>query len=72
MVLKRLKECNLKLNTKKCKLLQTKVKYVGQIVSENSVEPDPEKKKKLDKGQNPKMLTKFVSLPYLQDIIGDL
>ena len=44
MVLKRLKDCNLKLNPKKCKLLQTKVKYVGHIVSENGVEPDPEKK----------------------------
>ena len=29
-----------------CKLLQTKVKYAGCIVSENGVEPDPEKKKK--------------------------
>ena len=43
MDLKRLKECNLKSNPKNCKLLQTKVKYVGHIVSENSVEPDPEK-----------------------------
>lgn len=42
-VLKRLKECNLKLNPKKCKFLQGKVKYVGHIVSENGVEADPEK-----------------------------
>ena len=58
MVLKRLKECNLKLNPKKCKLLHTKVKYVGHIVSENGVEPDPEKKKKkkLIKAKTKKML----------------
>ena len=43
MVLSRLKECNLKLNPKKCSFLQTKVKYVGHIVSENGVEADPEK-----------------------------
>ena len=34
------------------------------------MEPDPEKK--LDNGQNQKMLKKFVSLPHLLDIIGDL
>ena len=56
MILKRLKECNLKLNPKKCKLLQTKVKYVGHIVSENGVEPDPEKKKKMIKAKTKKML----------------
>ncbi|MCG8035390.1 MAG: DDE-type integrase/transposase/recombinase [Candidatus Thiodiazotropha taylori] len=43
MVLKRLKECNLKLNPKKCKFMQRKVKYVGHIVSESGVEADPEK-----------------------------
>ena len=42
MVLQRLKECNLKLNSNKCKFLQTKVKYVGHIVSENDVEADLE------------------------------
>lgn len=49
MVLKRLKECNLKLNPKKCKLLQTEVKYVGHIVSEQGVQADPEK---IDKIKN--------------------
>ena len=42
-VLQRLKDCNLKLNPKKCKFLQTKLKYVGHIVSEIGVEADPEK-----------------------------
>ena len=44
-----MKECNLKLNAKKCKFLQTKVKYVGHIVSESGIEADPEK---LDKVVN--------------------
>ena len=54
MVLKRLKECNLKLNPKKRKLLQTKVRYVGHIVLENSVEPDPEKLDKVKNWPKPK------------------
>lgn len=54
MVLKRLKECNLKLNPKKCKFLQTKVKYVGHIVSENGVEADPEKIEKVVNWPTPK------------------
>ena len=55
MVLKRLKECNMKLNPKKkCKLLQTKVKYVDHIVSENGAEPDPEKLDKVKNWSKPK------------------
>ena len=53
-VLKRLKECNLKLNPKKCKFLQTKVKYVGHIVSEKGVEADPEKIEKIRNWPTPK------------------
>lgn len=53
-VLKRLKDCNLKLNPKKCKFLQTKVKYVGHIVSENGVEADPEKLEKVRNWPTPK------------------
>ena len=53
-VLQRLKDCNLKLNPKKCKFLQTKVKYVGHIVSENGVEADPEKLEKIRNWPIPK------------------
>ena len=52
MVLKRLKECILKLNPKKHKLLQIKVKYIGHIVSENGV--DQILKNKLKNWPNPK------------------
>ena len=54
MVLQRLKECNLKLSPSKCKFLQTKVKYVGHIVSENGVEADPEKIEKVRNWHTPK------------------
>ena len=53
-VLKRLKECNLKLNTKKCKFLQTKVKYVGYIVSEKGLDADPENIEKIRNWPTPK------------------
>ena len=61
MVLKRLKECNLKLNPKKCKLVQTKVKYVGHVFSENGVEPDPEKNDKGQKAKNAEEIRQFTS-----------
>ncbi len=43
IVLKRLGEFNLKLKPSKYKLFQTKVCYLGHIVSEDGVEPDPGK-----------------------------
>ena len=42
IVLKRLRECNLKLSPKKCKFMQRRVKYIGHIV-----EVDPEKVEKI-------------------------
>ncbi|CAB3989530.1 Hypothetical predicted protein [Paramuricea clavata] len=42
-VLRRLGEFGLKLKPSKCKLFQTKLTYLGHVVSENGVEPDPEK-----------------------------
>ena len=39
----RLKQAKLKLKPKKCKLLQTKVKYLGHVVSKDGVETDPDK-----------------------------
>lgn len=42
-VLQRAKEYNLKLNKKKCKVRKTEVKYVGQVLTQNGVKPDPEK-----------------------------
>ena len=42
-ILQRLRECSLKLSSKKCFFLQERVKYVGHIVSERGIEADPEK-----------------------------
>jgi len=42
-VLEKVQESGMKLNPKKCKFCQSKVKYLGHIVSANGVETDPEK-----------------------------
>ena len=42
-VLKRLGGHDLKLKPSKCKLFQTKLTYLGHVVSKDGVEPDPEK-----------------------------
>ena len=54
MVLKRLEELNLKLNHKECNILQTKVNYVGHIISENGVELDSENLDKVKNWRKPK------------------
>ncbi|XP_062585806.1 uncharacterized protein LOC134247460 [Saccostrea cucullata] len=47
IIFSRLRECNLKLNPKKCKLFKEQVKYVGFIVSASGISTDPEKVKKV-------------------------
>jgi hypothetical protein len=42
-VFDRLREAGLKLQPKKCHLVQERVKYLGHIVSAGGVQPDPEK-----------------------------
>ena len=42
-VFQRLRDAGLKLKPSKCKLLQTSVKYLGHVVSNQGVETDPEK-----------------------------
>lgn len=42
-VFKRLKNSNLKINPKKCKLLQKDVTYLGHVISEEGINSDPEK-----------------------------
>ena len=43
IVFQRLKEDKLKLNPKKCNLFQNEVKYLGHVVNDRGVSPDPEK-----------------------------
>ena len=42
-VFKRLEKANLKLKLKKCEFLKTRVKYLGHVISDKGLEPDPEK-----------------------------
>ena len=42
-VFQRLRWANLKLKPSKCKLFQLKVKFLGSLVSEKGIEPDPDK-----------------------------
>lgn len=42
-VLKRLADYGLKLSPGKCKFFQSSVKYLGHIISEHGIQPDPEK-----------------------------
>ena len=53
-VLNRLKQANLKLNPKKCKLFQKQVTFLGHVVSENGVSTDPEKIKAVSEWPLPK------------------
>ena len=71
-VLTRLRGCNLKLSPKKCKFLQTKVKYVGHIVLENGVEADPEMLKNFRICQHHKMQKRSDSSHRLQATTGVL
>ena len=47
MVFQCIRDDNLKLSPKKYALFMDKVKYVGQIVSKNGIEPDPDKIEKV-------------------------
>ena len=42
-VLRRAREVNLKFNAKKCRIKQEEVPYVGHVLSEDGLKPDPEK-----------------------------
>lgn len=62
-VFQRLQEANLKLSTKKCDFLKKKVKFVGHIVSEAGIEPDPDKIEAVlnwPKPDNPEKVRRFL------------
>ena len=42
-VLKRARECGLKLNKKKCRFHMTELPYIGHILTSEGVKPDPKK-----------------------------
>lgn len=53
-IFQRLREVNLKLSPKKCEFFKKKVKYVGNIVSEEGIEPDPDKINKVQNWPKPR------------------
>lgn len=60
-VLNRLKEYGLKLSVEKCKFLQTSVRYLGHIVSQNGMETDPQKIETIKTWPSPKTLKELRS-----------
>ncbi|KAK3101184.1 hypothetical protein FSP39_001606 [Pinctada imbricata] len=62
-VFTRMREEGLKLSPSKCEFFKRRVKYIGHMVSENGVEPDPskvEKVKSWPKPSNPEEVRKFI------------
>ena len=55
-VFQRLRQANLKLSPKKCHILQREVNYLGHIISNGEVKPDPAKTKIIDTYPTPKSI----------------
>ena len=53
LVFSRIREAGLKLSPKKCSFFMRKVRYVGHIVSEEGIEPDPDKINKVKSWPTP-------------------
>lgn len=82
-VLNRLKQHNVKLNREKCKLNVTEVSYIGHVLTQDDVKPDPRKVEAVTRMQKPatkkemqrypgmiKYLAKFI--PNLSDVTAPL
>ena len=52
-VLRRLEQAGLTLNQEKCKFSQSRVKFLGQVVDQSGIRPDPEKIKAIQSVQSP-------------------
>ena len=65
---------SLKFNPAKCKLFQLRTKFLGHVVSENGIEPDPEKVRAVVDWPTPRNLTEarsFVALAsYYRRFVG--
>lgn len=55
-VFERLKSANLKMNLKKCCILQKQVSFLGHVVSENGISTDPSKLESIKNWPVPKLL----------------
>lgn len=61
MVLGRLRQHNLKLKLKKCNFFQSKVRYLGHVISAAGVSTDPEKIRAVAEWKRPRTLTELRS-----------
>ena len=59
MVLTRLSKFQLKVKPEKCQLFHQKLRYLGHMVSEDGVSPDPEKTKAVDEWTTPQSETEL-------------
>ena len=62
-VLNRAREVNLKFNSKKCRIRQEEVPYVGHVLSKEGLKPDPEKicaVQEMQPAENTKELKSFL------------
>ena len=68
-VLQRIGDAGLKISPKKCKLFQKQVKFLGHIVSENGIAPDPMNQNLLEHGLDQSLSKSFVVFLELSHII---
>ena len=60
LIMERLGKANLQLNCDKWEFLKSKVCYLGHILSQDGVSPDPRKLKAVDKFPRPKNVKNFL------------
>ena len=74
-VFERLRKARLKLQPRKCQLLQQKVTYLGHVVSAQGISPDAEKTRRVNQWptpQSPKEVQQFLGLAnYYRRFIKD-
>ncbi len=70
-VLDRLQECGLKVSIDKCQFCQSQVRYVGHIVSDAGVSPDPAKIEAVTRWKMPTDLKSLRSFSGFVDFTGD-
>ena len=71
-VLQRLRETGLKLQPAKCALLQSKVCYLGHIISENGVSTDPAKTDTVQKWPTPTSPRRVSRVPWISQLLSEI
>ena len=75
-VLKRARQCHLKLNKEKSQIKRTEITYIGHILSKDGIKPDPKKVDaitKMDEPTNKEGLQRFIGMAtYLSKFIPNM